>query len=98
MVSLTGFVLVMGPARQDYPKAIESLKRLNRPYMCALSLVFQPNQEWKESDLGLHPVQVALQIAIPQLDGVIEAIILSRRDGNTARAHRSSPPTSNKIG
>jgi magnesium chelatase subunit H len=85
-VSLTGFALVGGPARQDHPKAIESLKRLNRPYMCALPLVFQTTQEWEESDLGLHPIQVALQIAIPELDGAIEPIILSGRDGNTGRA------------
>ncbi|MGH2415550.1 MAG: DUF3479 domain-containing protein, partial [Microcystaceae cyanobacterium] len=76
VVSLTGFALVGGPARQDHPKAIETLKRLNRPYMCALPLVFQTTQEWEESDLGLHPIQVALQIAIPELDGAIEPIIL----------------------
>jgi magnesium chelatase subunit H len=86
VVSLTGFALVGGPARQDHPKAIESLKRLNRPYMCALPLVFQTTEEWENSDLGLHPIQVALQIAIPELDGAIEPIILSGRDGNTGRA------------
>ncbi len=86
IVSLTGFALVGGPARQDHPKAIDSLKRLNRPYMCALPLVFQTTQEWEESDLGLHPIQVALQIAIPELDGAIEPIILSGRDGTTGRA------------
>jgi magnesium chelatase subunit H len=58
VVSLTGFALVGGPARQDHPKAIESLKRLNRPYMVALPLVFQTTEEWEESDLGLHPIQV----------------------------------------
>ena len=58
-------------------KAIESLKKLNRPYMVALPLVFQTTQEWEQSDLGLHPVQVALQIAIPELDGAIEPIVLS---------------------
>ena len=58
IVSLTGFALVGGPARQDHPKAIESLKKLNRPYMVALPLVFQTTQEWEQSDLGLHPVQV----------------------------------------
>jgi magnesium chelatase subunit H len=67
VVSLTGFALVGGPARQDHPKAIEVLQKLNRPYMVALPLVFQTTQEWEESDLGLHPVQVALQIAIPEL-------------------------------
>ena len=86
VVSLTGFALVGGPARQDHPKAIDSLKRLNRPYMCALPLVFQTTEEWEASDLGLHPIQVALQIAIPELDGAIEPIILSGRDGATGRA------------
>ena len=86
-VSLTGFALVGGPARQDHPKAIESLKKLNRPYMVALPLVFQTTQEWEDSDLGLHPVQVALQIAIPELDGAIEPIVLSGRDDATGKAH-----------
>ena len=86
VVSLTGFALVGGPARQDHPKAIEALKRLNRPYMVALPLVFQTTEEWLDSDLGLHPIQVALQIAIPELDGAIEPIILSGRDGATGKA------------
>jgi magnesium chelatase subunit H len=86
VVSLTGFALVGGPARQDHPKAIDSLKKLNRPYMVSLPLVFQTTEEWEESDLGLHPIQVALQIAIPELDGAIEPIIMSGRDGMTGRA------------
>ncbi|MBD2167365.1 magnesium chelatase subunit H [Calothrix membranacea FACHB-236] len=86
VISLTGFALVGGPARQDHPKAIDALKRLNRPYMVALPLVFQTTEEWMDSDLGLHPIQVALQIAIPELDGAIEPIILSGRDGTTGKA------------
>jgi magnesium chelatase subunit H len=86
VISLTGFALVGGPARQDHPKAIESLQKLNRPYMVALPLVFQTTEEWQDSDLGLHPIQVALQIAIPELDGAIEPIILSGRDGTTGKA------------
>ena len=86
VISLTGFALVGGPARQDHPKAVESLRRLNRPYMVALPLVFQTTEEWEASELGLHPVQVALQIAIPELDGAIEPIILSGRDGATGKA------------
>ncbi|MEG4988700.1 magnesium chelatase subunit H [Microcoleus sp. BR0-C5] len=86
VVSLTGFALVGGPAKQDHPKAIETLKKLNCPYMVALPLVFQTTEEWENSDLGLHPIQVALQIAIPELDGAIEPIILSGRDGATGKA------------
>ena len=54
--------------------------------MVALPLVFQTTEEWEESDLGLHPIQVALQIAIPELDGAIEPIIMSGRDGATGKA------------
>ncbi|MGF1535758.1 MAG: magnesium chelatase subunit H, partial [Elainellaceae cyanobacterium] len=86
VVSLTGFALVGGPARQDHPKAVEALKKLDRPYMVALPLVFQTTEEWEGSELGLHPIQVALQIAIPELDGAIEPIILSGRDGSTGKA------------
>ncbi len=86
VVSLTGFALVGGPARQDHPKAIDALKRLNRPYMVALPLVFQTTEEWQDSDLGLHPVQVALQVALPELDGAIDPLIFSGRDGVTGKA------------
>ncbi|MBW4549983.1 MAG: magnesium chelatase subunit H [Aphanocapsa sp. GSE-SYN-MK-11-07L] len=86
VINLTGFALVGGPAKQDHPKAIAVLKKLNRPYMVALPLVFQTTEEWEESDLGLHPIQVALQIALPELDGAIEPIILSGRDGTTGKA------------
>jgi len=60
VISLTGFALVGGPARQDHPKAIESLKRLNRPYMVALPLVFQTTEEWMDSDLGLYHFTLSL--------------------------------------
>merc|ERR1719379_1931812 len=45
------------------------LKQLNRPYICAVPATFQTFEEWKDSELGLHPVQVALQVAVPELDG-----------------------------
>lgn len=62
VVSLTGFALVGGPARQDAPKAVTALKALNVPYLVSLPLVFQTTEEWMDSDLGVHPVQVALQV------------------------------------
>jgi hypothetical protein len=62
VVSLTGFALVGGPARQDAPKAVTALSKLNVPYLCSLPLVFQTTNEWLDSQLGVHPVQVALQV------------------------------------
>jgi len=87
VVSLTGFALVGGPARQDAPKAIEALLDLNVPYLVALPLVFQTTEEWLDSELGVHPVQVALQVALPELDGGIEPIVFAGRDSNTGKSH-----------
>ena len=42
-----------------------ALKKLNVPYLVSLPLVFQTTEEWLESELGVHPVQVALQVGPP---------------------------------
>ena len=86
IVNLTGFALVGGPASQDHAKAAKVLKRLNKPYMCAVPLVFQSFEEWQASELGLHPVQVALQVSLPEIDGAIEPIIFAGREGATGRS------------
>ncbi len=44
---------------------MEALKKLNVPYLVSLPLVFQTTEEWLESELGVHPVQVALQARAP---------------------------------
>ena len=51
------------------------LKSLDRPYICAVPATFQTFEEWKDSELGLHPVQVALQVALPELAGAIAPMI-----------------------
>jgi len=86
VINLTGFALVGGPASQDHKKAAQVLKRLNRPYMCAVPLVFQSFEEWQASELGLHPIQVALQVSLPEIDGAIEPIIYAGREGATGRS------------
>jgi len=85
IVNLTGFALVGGPASQDHAKASQVLKKLNVPYMCAVPLVFQSFEEWQSSELGLHPIQVALQVSLPEIDGAIEPIIYAGREGATGR-------------
>ncbi|KAL2538403.1 Magnesium-chelatase subunit ChlH [Forsythia ovata] len=45
VVSLTDFALVGGPARQDHPRAVEALMKLDVPYIVAVPLVFQTTEE-----------------------------------------------------
>merc|ERR1711988_1571558 len=93
VINLTGFALVGGPASQDHPKAIKTLKDLDVPYLVAVPLVFQSFEEWQQSELGLHPVQVALQVSLPEIDGAIEPIIYAGREGATGR----SVPLSDRV-
>lgn len=86
VINLTGFALVGGPASQDHKKAVSVLQKLNVPYMCAVPLVFQSFEEWQASELGLHPIQVALQVSLPEIDGAIEPIIYAGREGATGRS------------
>ncbi|KAM1666581.1 hypothetical protein ACFX1X_046197 [Malus domestica] len=86
-ILLTGFALVGGPARQDHPRAVEALMKLDVPYIVALPLVFQTTEEWLNSTLGLHPIQVALQVALPELDGGMEPIVFAGRDPRTGKSH-----------
>jgi magnesium chelatase subunit H len=94
LVNLTGFSLVGGPASQDAKKAKEVLMKANRPYLVSVPLVFQSFTEWQNSQLGLHPVQVALQVSLPEIDGAIEPLIFSGRDGTSGR----SIPMQDRIG
>jgi len=86
LVNLTGFSLVGGPASQDAKKAKEFLGKFNRPYLVSVPLVFQSFTEWQQSQLGLHPVQVALQVSLPEIDGAIEPLIFAGRDGTSGRS------------
>ena len=75
ILSLTGFSFVGGPAMNDSDAANEFLTRLNRPYRSAVSLDMQTIESWRESFVGLNPVQAGMQIAIPEIDGATEPFV-----------------------
>lgn len=75
IVSLTGFSFVGGPAMNDSRAAVEFLSNLNRPLRSAVSLEMQRVENWAESGIGLNPVQTAMQVALPEVDGATEPFI-----------------------
>ena len=72
LINATGFSLVGGPAESRAEEAKEVLKDLGVSYMEMIPLAFQRTHEWKDDPMGLSPVQLALSIAIPELDGATE--------------------------
>jgi len=75
IVSLTGFSFVGGPAMNDSAAAAEFLRALNLPYRSAVSLDTQTIEAWSDSQTGLNPLQVGMQVAIPEIDGATEPFI-----------------------
>lgn len=75
IVSLTGFSFVGGPAMNDSEAAADYLRELNVPYRSLVSLDTQTIESWRESFTGLNPVQMGMQVAIPEIDGATEPFV-----------------------
>ncbi|MEK6301389.1 MAG: cobaltochelatase subunit CobN [Acidobacteriota bacterium] len=75
VVSLTGFSFVGGPAMNDNEAAVEFLSALNVPLRSLISLDVQTIENWSGSRVGLNPIQTAMQVAIPEIDGATEPFV-----------------------
>ena len=81
LVSLTGFSLVGGPAYNDNAAAVETLSRLDVPYIAAQPLEFQTLGQWGSSAAGLGPVETTMMIALPEIDGAANPTVFAGRLG-----------------
>lgn len=88
ILSLTGFSFVGGPAGNDSEAAVAFLRECNRPLRSAFSLEMQTIESWAGSTIGLNPVQTAMQIAIPEIDGATEPFLF----GGTGEARDQPEP------
>ncbi len=75
VVSLTGFSFVGGPAMNDSEAAVAFLSELNVPLRSLISLDVQTIENWRASRVGLNPIQTAMQVAIPEIDGATEPFV-----------------------
>ena len=79
VVSLSGFSLVGGPAYNDSRAAEAILSKLDTPYLTAQPLEFQTLEAWGANASGLNPVEAAIMISIPELDGAIAPNVFGGR-------------------
>ena len=82
LVSLTGFSLVGGPAYNDTQAAVETLSKLNVPYISAHPLEFQTLYQWENSSTGLGPIETTMLVALPELDGATSPTVFAGRQGD----------------
>ena len=90
LVSLTGFSLVGGPAYNDASAAEAILSRLDVPYILAHPVEFQTIEQWEGDARGLMPVEAAMMVAIPELDGAIWPMTFGGRSSSSSadESHR----------
>ena len=81
LVSLTGFSLVGGPAYNDSAAAVETLARLDVPYIAAHPIEFQTLSQWGAAEGGLGPVETTMLIALPEIDGATNPTVFAGRHG-----------------
>ncbi len=79
-----GFPLVGGPAGARPEQAVAALSEHDLPYYDMVPLTFQHIEDWGPDEVGLNPMQTALNIALPELDGIAEPVIYG---GPTLSAH-----------
>lgn len=88
LVNGTGFSLVGGPAESRPEDARVALEGLDVSYLDMIPLAFQRIDEWQRDDVGLAPIQLALSVAIPELDGAAEPRVYG---GPTAESDKTTP-------
>ena len=81
LVNATGFALVGGPAESRPAEARLALADLDVGYMNLLPLAFQRVEEWRSDDTGLAPIQSALSVAVPELDGASDPLVFGGPTG-----------------
>ena len=90
LVNVSGFGLVGGPAESKPLEAAKALGALDVGYLGLVPLAFQRVEEWRADATGLTPVQLALSVALPELDGASDPLVFG---GPSSHAEHFVPVT-----
>lgn len=76
ILNCMGFPLVGGMAGSRPDQAAATLSDLNVGYQDLVPLAFQSVEDWRTSPVGLMPIHTVMNIALPELDGGAEPVVL----------------------
>ncbi len=83
VLNATGFTLTGSHGQANIDGDVAFLAAADIPHLGAVPLFHQTVQEWDASPVGLTPVQTAMQLAIPELEGAAAPIVIAGRDAET---------------
>ncbi|WBB61899.1 cobaltochelatase subunit CobN [Streptomyces sp. WMMC500] len=82
-LNATGFTLSGTHGQPNTEGDVALLARHGTPLLGAVPLFHQTLRQWRDAPAGLTPVQVAMQIAVPELEGSTAPLVLAGRDEAT---------------
>ena len=77
IISFLYFRLEGGPLGGDYESFEKICRRLNVPLINYLCMGYTTNEKWKESEEGMAPIEMTIKVIMPELDGLIEGVLVS---------------------
>lgn len=76
LINGTGFSLVGGPAESRPDEARVVLEALDVGFLDMFPLAMQRVEDWQNDDTGLNPLHLTMNVAIPELDGAVEPLVI----------------------
>ncbi len=104
VVNASGFTLTGTHGQPNVAGDVELLARWGVPHLNAVPLLFQSVEGWKREPVGLFPMAVAMQVAVPEMEGALAPrVFAGRADGDdrmvaTEQAERIAAHASRLIG
>jgi cobaltochelatase CobN len=77
LISFLFFRLEGGPLGGDYEAFERLCEKMNIPLINYIYSGFSTQDEWRKMQEGLYPMETTMAIVLPELDGLIEGIIVS---------------------
>ncbi len=77
VVNFQHFRLEGGPLGGKYNECEQLCRKMNIPFINYISLAYSTIDEWEERSEGLSPIETNMKVIFPELDGIIENVMLS---------------------
>ncbi|WBL36136.1 cobaltochelatase subunit CobN [Tepidiforma flava] len=85
VINASGFTLTGTHGQPNIAGDVELLRRWDVPHLNAVPLLFQSLEQWEREPVGLLPMAVAMQVAVPELEAALAPRVFAGRAADDDR-------------
>lgn len=82
-INTRGFTLTGAHGDPEQQRGEEILRRLGVPALSAIVSTAQTSEQWRDSREGVSSVTLAMQVSVPEMQGLTAPVLLGCRDAET---------------